>query len=193
MRNDRHLVLGVGEIEVDRNEALPRTRLQVLQHALVAGVVRDDQLESGGCDHRLAGLVDRQDPAVVGERMQHHDGVGTCLDELVQIADCAFAHGARERSVLPEGSVMPHEEASHQVAGAEVVVAGNRDQRTTQPPRHVLDETRLAAACRSLEHHGVTVRVAVLEDLDLVTERHVIRRLKRPGVVMNGAFGATPS
>ena len=101
--DDRDLALGRREREVERDEALPRARLQVLEHALVAGVVGDDELEAGGGRDHLAGLVDRQHAAVVGERMQHHDRVLPRLDDLVQIADRARAHRARERPVLPDG------------------------------------------------------------------------------------------
>jgi hypothetical protein len=49
-------------------KALPGGMLQVLQHALVAGVVGDDEQEVGMRLDDLALLVDGQDAAVVGQR-----------------------------------------------------------------------------------------------------------------------------
>jgi hypothetical protein len=67
------------------------------------------------------------------------------------------------------------QEATDQVAGGEVVVAGDRHQRQLQAPSHVFDEAGLAATGRSLEHHRELPRMALLEDGDLVAGRHVER------------------
>ena len=87
----RALALGRRKVELERDEALPRARLQVLEHVLVAGVVGDDELEARRGLDELAGLVDRQHPPVVGQRMDHDDRVLPRLDDLVEIADGALA------------------------------------------------------------------------------------------------------
>ena len=63
--------------------------------------------------------------------------------------------------------------------GGQVVVTGDRDQRPTEAPGHVLDETRLAATGRPLEHDGQAVRMAALEDRHLVAAGQVVRRRDR--------------
>src|SRR5215207_4320859 len=45
VHHDLHLARGGREVELDRDEALPRARLEVLERVLVARVVRDDELE----------------------------------------------------------------------------------------------------------------------------------------------------
>ena len=68
--DDRGLALGRRKVEVERDEALPRARLEVLQHVLVARVVGDRRAGSPARPSiELAGLVDRQDAPVVGQRM----------------------------------------------------------------------------------------------------------------------------
>ena len=66
-----------------------------------------------------------------------------------------------ERAVLPHGLAAADQPAPDEVARGEVVVAGDRDQRPPEPPRHVLDEARLAASGRALEHDGEPARVAL--------------------------------
>src|SRR5690606_7468097 len=67
--------------------------------------------------------------------------------------------------------------------------AGDGDQRPAELPRHVLDEARLAAAGRPLEHDGETAGVALLEDHDLVAGGQVPGfRRGSPDVVTRSAF-----
>ena len=173
--DDRRLVFGRRKIEIERDEALPRARLQVLEHALVAGVVRDHQLESRRGVQQLAGLVDRQHAPVVAQGVQDDHRVLARLDHLVEVAQRALAHGTGQRPVLPGRAVVADQEAADEVAGAQVVVAGDGHQRPSQPPGHVLDEARLADAGRPLEHHRQPVRMAALEDGDLVAVGEVER------------------
>ena len=83
MRDDRRLDVGGREIEIQRHEPLPRAGLEVLDGVLVARVVADDELEARRGLDQLARLVDRQQPAVVGERMDDDDRVLPRLDDLV--------------------------------------------------------------------------------------------------------------
>src|SRR5690606_16439373 len=92
-------------------------------------------------------------PAVVGQRMDHHDGVLPRLDDLVEVADGAEAGGDGERAVLPDRLAAADEVAPGEIARREVVVASDGDERAAEAPGHVLHEPRLAAARRALEHH----------------------------------------
>ena len=89
VRDDVGFQLRRRKVELQRDESLPRARLQVLEHVLVARVVGDDELKPGRRLEQLAGLVDRQDAAVVGQRVDHDDGVLARLDDLVEVADGA--------------------------------------------------------------------------------------------------------
>ena len=59
MPDDVGFAFGRGEVEVQRDEALASTGLLVLEHALVAGVVRHDEAESGGGVQGHAETLDR--------------------------------------------------------------------------------------------------------------------------------------
>ena len=89
VRDDLRLLVARRVVELDGHEALAGRVLQVLQHALVAGVVGDHEQEVGVRLDDLAALVDRQDAAVVGERVDEDDRVLARLDDLVEVADRA--------------------------------------------------------------------------------------------------------
>ena len=124
-------------VELERDEALARRVLEVLEHALVARVVRDDEQEVVVRLEDLAALLDRQHAAVVGERVDEDGGVLARLDDLVEVADRAGAHRARERPVDPDRLVALEQVAADEVAGGQVLVAGDGDQRQLDraPPR----------------------------------------------------------
>ena len=130
----------------DGDETLARRRLERLQHRLVAGVIGDHQHEIVGRVKQFAGAVERQDAAVVGERMQHHRHVLARLDHFVEIADAAAPHRAGERAVGPDGFVVLDEIAAGQVGGGEIVVAGDgvEVQARAAPPYG-----RRSGSCRS--------------------------------------------
>ncbi len=177
--DDPALEIGRREVEIERDEALPSARLQILEDVLVAGVVGDDHLESGRRFHQLTGLVDRQDAPVVGQRMDHHHDVLPRLHNLIQVAERPGPHRPRQRSILPDGFRGPDEVAADEIAGSEVFVTGDRHERPSQTPGHVLDEPRLSAPSRSLEHHGEIPPVARLEDGDLIADWKVEGLLDR--------------
>jgi hypothetical protein len=66
-------------------------------------------------------------------------------------------------------------------------VAGDGDERPPQPPRHVLDEARLAAARRPLEHDGQARGLRRLEQLHLAPHRQ-IERLVRDDELFDGSL-----
>jgi hypothetical protein len=116
--------------------------------------------------------------------MDHHHGVLARLDDLVEVADRADAHGARKRAIDPDGFATAHQITPDQIGRRQVVMAGNGDQRTLEPPRHVFHKARLAAAGRPLEQHRQLIRIGRIENLNLVAGRFVIRFL------LDEVFGA---
>jgi hypothetical protein len=151
VRDDLLLQLGGGETELDGHHPLPRRILQILQHALIPGVVGHHQAEAGRRVERHPQALDRQLAAMVGERMQHHRGVLPGLDHLVQIADRTLANRAGQRAVHPHRLVTLQQISADQVRGGQVVMAGDGDQGATELVRHRLDEPGLTAPGRALQ------------------------------------------
>ena len=145
------------------DEALARRRLEALEEVLVAGVVGDHQHEARRRLEQLARALDRQHAPIVGERMQHDGRVLARLDDLVEIADAAFPHRARQRPVAPARLAVADQMAADEIGRGEVVVAGDRGQRQTEPRGHVGDEARLAAAGRPLDQQRQAVAPGMLE------------------------------
>src|SRR5690554_6483735 len=87
MLDDARLQLRRRKVQIHGDKALTGAGFEILEHALVTGVVRNHQLESGRGLQYLSGLVDRQDPSMVGQGVQHHHGVLSGLDHFIQIAD----------------------------------------------------------------------------------------------------------
>ena len=112
---------------------------------------------------------------MVGERVDHDGGVLAGLDDLVEVADRALAHGPGQRAVDPRGLAALEQEAPDEVGGRQVVVARDGDERPLEVVGHGLDEARLAAAGRALEHHRQALAEGRLEDLLLVADGHVVR------------------
>ena len=170
MRDDPLFDFGCGKTEFDGDHPLSRRILEVLQHALVAGVVRHHQAESRCGVQRHAEPLDRQLPPVVRERMQHDGGVLPGFHHLVEIADRALAHRPGQRAVDPHRLAAPQQIPTDQVGGGEVVVAGHGDQRPAQIMGHRLDEAGLAASGRPLEHQGQTLPIGGFENGFLVAD-----------------------
>ena len=107
VRDDLLLDVGRREVELDGDHALAGRVLEVLEHALVAGVVRHDEAEPRRRVEDDAEPVDRELAAVVGERVDHDGGVLARLDDLVEVADRALADGPGQRTVDPASSRRP--------------------------------------------------------------------------------------
>src|SRR5262249_15350155 len=169
-------------VELDGDEALAGGGLPVLEGALVARVVRDDEQEVGMGLEQLALLVDGQQPPVVGERMDEDDRVLPRLDDLVEVADGPRPYRVGERTVDPDRLVALDQVAPDEIAARQVLVAGDRDQvagnavrrLAAQPVRHVLDEAGLAAARRPLQEHGQARGVGGREHGHLVPDREIV-------------------
>ncbi len=166
--DDDGLRLCIRVVELQRGKALFGGLLQILHQALVAGIVRDHQLKVGVRLDQLPLLVQRQGTPVVGQGVNHHRGVLTCLDDLVQITDPSHPRRHGQRPILPARPLLVEEEAAHQIGGGHVLIAGNRYQGLAQPPGHVFHETGFATAGGTLDHYRKTFPVGRFIELDLV-------------------------
>ena len=127
MGDDLGLLVARRVVELDGDEALAGAVLEVLEGALVARVVGDDEQEAVGGLEDLGALLDRQQAAVVGEGVDEDGGVLAGLDDLVQVADGAGLDGAGQRAIDPARRLAFEEVAADEVAGGEVFVAGDGD------------------------------------------------------------------
>ena len=117
--------------------------------------------------------------------MNDHDGVGSRLDDFVEVANRAKPRGQGERTIQPHGFAAPNQVSSGQIAGREIVVARDRDERPSEAPGHVLDETRLPAAGRPFQHDREAARVTGFEHRDFVGDGQVVRGIAR-GISQTG-------
>ena len=130
-------------------------------------------MNSGGAVDQLAGALQRQHAAVVGQRVQDDRHVLPRLHHLVEVADAALAHGAGQRAVEPDRLAALEQVAAGEVGRGQVVVAGDRVQPAAQPRRHVGDEAGLAAAGRPLEQERQPLAPGRLEQLAFAALRQV--------------------
>ena len=105
----------------------------------------------------------------------YHRDVLARLDHLVEVADAALAHGARERSVHPACFATLQQVATGQIGGGEVVMAGHRIQWLAQACGHVLHEAGLAASGRTLDEQRQALLEGVFEQPAFVADRRVER------------------
>ena len=122
--------------------------------------------------------IDRELTAVIGERMDDHGGVLARLHHLVQIEDGALAHGAGQRPVHPDRLTALEQESAHQIRRRHVLVARDGDQLATQLVGHRLHEACFPASRRALQQHRQTSAGRRAEDLHLVADRTVERRVR---------------
>lgn len=165
------------KFELECDEALPRTQLEILYGVLIPGIVGSHKLKTCCRLYQLTRLVDRQDLAIITECMSHDDGVLTRFDQLIQVADGANPCGDRERSVCPHSFAATDQVTASEITCGEIVVANNRYERSLETPRHVLDEARLSASRRASEHDREAACVTGREDVYLIADRDVIWRV----------------
>ncbi len=103
-------------------------------------------MKVSGARHHLAGPVQIERAAVVGERMQDGQRIVAGLDDLVQIADGAGLHRAGQRPVGPHHVAAGDHEPAHQIRAGQVVVAADRHHRALQQRSPC---ARPAGSCRS--------------------------------------------
>ena len=169
---------GVGKPELDRDHALSGRVLEILQHALIAGVVGDDQAETGSRVQRDPETFDGQLPPVVRERMQHDRRVLAGFDHLVEVADRSLTYGTGQRTVDPDRLVAFQQVPADQVGRREVVVARDGDQLPSEVMGHRLDEPGLATTRRPLEDQRQALAIRGLEDGLFVAHRLVVGALR---------------
>ena len=102
----RCLVLGLRSLRIDWS----------------AGVVREHEQKVRMCVEDLGTLFHRQDPAVIGQRMNQNCCVLACLDDLVEVADATLADGPRERAIDPNGLVALEQIAAYEIGRGEILV-----------------------------------------------------------------------
>src|SRR6188508_2791371 len=117
---------------------------------------------------QLTRFVERQNPSVISQRMNDDNGVGSCLDDLVEVANRAKPRRECQRAVEPDSLTAANQIPTREIARGEIVVARDGDQWLSQTPGHVFDEARLAAAGWSFQHDGELPRVAGFEHSDFV-------------------------
>ena len=139
--------------------------------------------------HELAALFERQNAAVVSQRMDHHRGILPSLDDFVEIAYRAVANCHGERAVMPDRPLGVEQITPHQIGSRHVLVTSDRDQRPLEDERHVLDKPRLAAAGRPLEHDRHALGVSRLEQPHFIGDGAVVRPFADPELVKLHAVG----
>jgi hypothetical protein len=172
------LDLGGWEIECERDEALTGRLLEVLQDALVAGVVGNHQLEPGRRRQRRAEPIDRKLTAVIGEWVDDHRGVLARLHYLVQVEDGASAHGPRQGPVNPDRFPALEKEAAHQIRRRHVFVARNGDEVATELVGHRLYEACLSTSCGPLQQYWQPTPSRRPKDRHLIADCPVKRCLR---------------
>ena len=162
---DDHLYLRRGrrEIELHRDKALARARLQGFEHVLIAGVIGDDEHELVRRDQCFPGSIEWKDAAVIGQRMKHDGDVLARLDNLVEVANAPLADRARQWAVDPNRIAAAQQVAARQISGGQIVMTGNCKKRSFQLRRHVRDKARLAATRWTFEQKWQSPAIGALE------------------------------
>src|SRR6185369_17689984 len=99
-------------IEFESNKSLPRRLLQILEHALIAGVVRNDKHELVRCLQYRSAFFHRQYSTIVGQRMNKNDGVLPRFDYFVEVANRAVLDSGRQGAVVPHSLIAFKQESS---------------------------------------------------------------------------------
>jgi hypothetical protein len=105
--------VGIGEFQGE--EPLAGALFQVLEHALVPGVVGDGDEKFRGGMQDLSLLFDREDPPVVGQGMDDHGRILSRLDDLVEVAEAPGPHRRGEGAVHPDRFPAAHVVAANQI------------------------------------------------------------------------------
>src|SRR5262249_36454054 len=163
------------EAELDGDHPLACRVLEVLEHALVPGVVRHDQAEPGRSVEDQTEPLDRQLTAVVGQWMKHDGCVLTGLDDLVEVADGTLANGSCQGALDPLGFTPAQQGAPDEIRWRQVIMAGDGDERPVEVVGHRLEEARLPASRRTLEHDRHALSEGRFEDVLFVRDGHVVR------------------
>ena len=174
MGDNLGLEIGRRIAEIDGAEPLLGRLLQVLEDALISRVIGNDELKIRVRLQDLVLLFQRQYSAIIGQRVNDHRGILSGFDDFIEIADRAVAHRQGQRSVVPDRAVGIEQVTAHQIGRGHVLVARHGDQRSFEPPRHMLDKTGLSTAGRPFEHERHAVLIGRLIMRRFVTDRAII-------------------
>ena len=188
-----------GIVKLHGNKALAGAVLQVFQRALVMGIVGNAQQEPViGLDN-LPGLFHRQDAPVVGQGVNQHGGILARFHHFVQIQDGPGFDGPGHRPVNPAGAFGIQQIAADQVAGGQILMAGDRNQGNAdfalpqflsrpaaarrphhrhgaaQLPGHILHKAGLAAAGRAFQQHRNVLVIGGGKEFQFVADGPVVR------------------
>src|SRR6185369_17867650 len=101
--------------------------------------------------------------------------------------DRAVSNRGSERAVMPERLVAFEQKTSDQIRGRKIFVTRDSNERSFQPPRHVFDKTRFAAAGRPFENHRKSCGMSSFEELHLSPDRKIIG-LSCDAIILDCAF-----
>ena len=172
------LLLDVGrrEVELDGDHALAGRVLQVLEHALVAGVVRHDQAELRA-RRRARRRAVRSEAGDGGRRV---DGARpSCPGALRRPRRGSRSRPRARRASAVRRPTRVSPPSSRKRPTRSAVVRSSWQATVIERPievvGHRLDEAGLAAAGRALEQDRQALPEGRLEDLLFVPDRHVVR------------------
>ena len=104
---------------------------QFLQHTLIPRVVGDDQHKLFNRLNHLSLFFDRQDAAIVTQRMNNDGGVFSRLHDLIQIDDGAMLNAESQRPIDPD-RLLPFEQIpSDEIGRGKIFMAGHRNERAS--------------------------------------------------------------
>ncbi|MNV93368.1 hypothetical protein D3C71_1880520 [compost metagenome] len=126
--------------------------------------------------------------------MKHDGNVLARLDDLVEVADPALAHGARQGTVDPDRIAPLQQVAPRQVRRGQIVMAGDGGKRQAELCRHMADKTGLAATGRPLEQERQLPNPGILEQRALVARGAIGGNVDRyrNQAWLNNAHGMSP-
>jgi hypothetical protein len=83
--------------------------------------------------------------------VQHDSCVLSCLDDLIEVTQCAFPYRSRKWSIDPFRFAAAKQKPADQVGGRETVLARDGYQWPTEVVSHCLNEARRPASGRTLQ------------------------------------------
>src|SRR5262249_46089009 len=92
-----------------------------------------------------------------------------------EIADCALAHGPRQRTIDPFSFATAQQEPPDEIRSGQIVVASDGDERPAEVMGHGLEEACLPASGWTFQQNRQALTVGRLEDAFFVPNRHVVR------------------
>ena len=177
LHQDLHFPVWLGVGKIQRDKPLPRALFQVLENALVTGVVGNGQTEFRRRFQQFTQLFYGQETPVVTQGVNDYRRVLPGLDDLIQVTDGAATHRPRQRAVNPDSLPTLDQVAPDQVGSGQIIMAGYRDHGPVQAPAHVFHEPGFAATGGALQQNRQSVISGRLKYACLVAGGLIIRLL----------------